>query len=385
MSNFFEENLYESNEFTMLASLLSLQIYMQRYFDAAASTPLDPLVKDEMQRYFDIFGNKNSKHFRGFEAMKLVEKSMQKMADVLGTSPSHLTVAYSGTDANRKFIWACRKRFGVENLYASAVEHSSITDEVLPENKFDPLGDFTNIAPTAKMISLMAANSETGTLFPAAELRERFPNALIQRDYIQAIGKKPIEFEHADAISFAPHKFYGPKMTGLIWLKNPQSFPEISKDSHTKNAWLIAGMAKAFELLGDGKVLSGEGFVLPTKMKQLQTWQEQIENFVTENVPESKIRHQDLDRIAGTMNISFRGVRGGELAQVLSQDEQICVSTGSACTSDILQPTDTIKFFESDPDWQFPIRVSLHKFLTDESVNDFCEILAYYVEALRKR
>ena len=356
---------------------------MHLYFDAAASTPLDPQVQDEMIKYMDIFGNENSKHYRGFEAMKVVEKSLQTIADILGTSPNHLSIAYSGSDSNRRFLWETRKRFGAKNMWCSAVEHSSIKDEIPSTNLFDPLGDFSDISPDAQIISLMAANSETGTVFSASELRQKFPQALIQRDYVQAVGKKPIEFEHADVISFAPHKFYGPKMIGLTWLKTPQLFPEISKDSHTKNCWLVAGMAKAFELLADGKALSGPKFQLPEKMQTLRIWQEKIEQYITQHIPDSKIRHQDKHRIPGVINVSFKDIRGGELAQILSKNEQICVSTGSACTSDILQPTDTIKFFESDPDWQFPVRISLHKFLNDESIEEFCEVLAHYVGELR--
>lgn len=358
---------------------------MKRYFDAAATTPLDPQVEAVLQENFTLFGNENSKHFRGFEARKSIEKSLKTMGDVLGVPWSQLSVMYSGTDANRRFVWECRKRFGHENLYASAVEHSSIGDEILDTNRFDPLGDFSDIPVSAKMISLMAANSETGTVFSAEKIREKFPKALIHRDYIQAVGKIPVHFEHADAISFAPHKFYGPKMVGLMWLKNPQLFPEISKDSHTKNAWLIAGMAKAFELLGSGHVLTGPNFKKSADFLQIERWQTQIETFITENIPDSKVRHHNIDRVTGVINVSFKNIRGGELAQILSEQEQICVSTGSACTSDILQPTNVIKFFESDMDWQFPIRISLHKFLDDEAVQHFCEVLAHYVEELRNR
>ena len=358
---------------------------MHRYFDAAASTPLDPAVVAVMQQYFDMFGNENSKHFRGFEAKKIIEKSLQTIADCLGTSPHHLSVCYSGTDANRRFLWSGIKRFGAKNIYGSAVEHSSVRDEVLPENYFDPLGSFQEIPPEAPLISLMAANSELGTVFSAERLREQFPRALIHRDYIQAVAKKKIEYDHADCITFAPHKFYGPKMIGLMWLKNPQLFPEFSKDSHTKNVWLIAGMAKAFELLADGTCLGAKNFVLTDSVSRLQAYQAQIENFIVQNISDAKITHADKIRVAGVINVAFKGIRGGELAQILSKEEQISVSTGSACTSDILQPTDTIKFFQSDPIWQFPIRISLHKFLTEDSIGDFCEILEHYVGLLRSR
>jgi len=358
---------------------------MKRYFDAAATTPLDPRVIEVMDGNKEVFGNENSKHFRGLEARKKFDNSLKTIADILGVPWSQLCVTYSGTDGNRRLLWEARKRFGHENLYASAVEHSSIGDEVLDTNKFDPLGDGSDIPSSAKFISLMAANSETGTVFSAGRLRSKFPDAFIHRDYVQAVGKKPIDFDHADAITFTPHKFYGPKMVGLLWLKNPQLFPALSKDSHTKNVALVAGMAKAFELMAAGRSLGAPNLELSDDYLRIAKWQNQIEQFITDTIPESKIRHQDKPRIPGVINVSFKGLRGGELSQILSEQEQISVSTGSACTSDILQPTEVIKFFESDPDWQFPIRVSLHKFLDDDAVVDFCEILAHYVQTLRSR
>ena len=220
----------------------------------------------------------------------------------------------------------------------------------------------------------MAANSETGAIYEASELRKKFPNTIILRDYAQAIGKGiGLDFENCDAGTFAPQKFYGPKMVGLIYLKNPEHFPEISKDSHTKNLFLVAGMAKAFELLDD------------KTPEKLTRWTRQIERYIETNIPDYKIHEKKNPRVPGIINVAFRGIRGAELMTVLSEQENICVSTGSACTSDILTPTQVILFIEKDPAWQYPVRISLHRFLTDESVTDFCEILAHYVEELRKR
>ena len=147
---------------------------MKRYFDAAATTPLDPLVIEAMQSDFEIFGNENSKHFRGNEARRKFDGYVKKIAEILGVPPTQLAVTYSGTDGNRRTVWEARKRFGHDQLFASAVEHSSIGDEILDTNRFDPLGDFSEIPLSAKFISLMAANSETGTIFPRKNYENSF-------------------------------------------------------------------------------------------------------------------------------------------------------------------------------------------------------------------
>lgn len=347
------------------------------YFDAAASTPLHPEVWAEMEKSREIFGNNNSKHFQGFEAQKLITASMQKIADILGVAPEQLHITYSGTDANRRFLWSCERQFSRENIFASFVEHSSIKDEIFAENYFsprDPMSFLKNKNP--KAVALMKANSETGEIFNSREIRKNFPETIILEDWAQAWGKGlTFETEGVDAISFAPQKIYGPKMVGLLWLKNPRNFPQIYGDRHTKNPWLVAGMAKSFEIAAREEV---------STVEKLSRWQEQIEEYIIQNIPEFKIHSENFSRVPGTISVAFHGFRGAELMATLSKEERICVSTGSACSSDIMVPTDTIKFMEKDPNWQFPIRISLHKFLKDEDVEYFCEALENYVLELRK-
>ena len=346
------------------------------YFDSAAATPLDPRVKEEMISVMDIFGNENSKHCYGFEARKKMENYISRIAQVLNISESQLAITYSGTDANRRIIWNAQKRFGIENLYCSAVEHSSISDEIPEKNYFDPC-DFSEIPKNAKFLALMHANSETGRIYDAKLLREKFPEALILRDYAQSFAKGVLpDFKNADAGSFAPQKIYGPKMIGLLYLKNPEFFSEISKDSHTKNLFLVAGMAKSFEIWAEE---------IDENKKQFQKWQDEIEDFISNNIPDFKIHERESSRVPGVINVAFANIRGSELMTVLSEKENLAISTGSACTSDILSPTRIIQFIEDDVTWQFPIRIGLHKFLKDQDVKDFCEILAHYVAELRTR
>ncbi len=343
------------------------------YFDAAATTPLHPEVKSTMIEAMDIFGNDNSKHVVGFQARKRLEQDLEKIANILGVSKSQIVPTYSGTDSNRKAIWTARKKFGPEALFCSNVEHSSVSDEIAEENTFDPR-DFSQIPDNAKFIACMAANNETGAIYPADELRKKFPNALILRDYSQVVGKgvEP-DFANADFGTISPQKFHGPKGIGLLYLKNPELFPEIAKDTHTRNIFLIAGMAKAFELLDE------------ETPKKLQKWTDQIEGFIQENIPDHKIQESDHPRVPGIINVAFAGIRGSELATILSEKEGVCISTGSACSSDMISPSRVIRAIEPDGKWQYPIRIGLHRFLKDEEVVDFCEILAHYVGEVRNR
>ncbi len=349
------------------------------YFDSAATTPLDSRVKDAMISVMDIYGNENSKHCYGFESLKKIDSAITRIASILGVSNDQLFLTYSGTDSNRKAIKAATKRFGIENCYCSAVEHSSVIDEIPSQNWFDPRGkDIEKLAKkNPKFLALMAANSETGAIYDGKLFREKFPKTIILRDFSQSFAKGILpDFEHCDFGTFAPQKIYGPKMVGILYIKNPEMFSEISKDSHTKNVFLAEGSAKAFECFNDER---------EDTIQKLKKWQKQIEDYITKNIPDTKIHEKEYDRIPGLINVAIKNVRGSELMTILSSEEGIAISTGSACNSDILSPTQVIKHIEKDKQWQFPIRIGLHKFLTDENINDFCEILQHYVEEIRKR
>lgn len=348
------------------------------YFDAAATTPLDPEVKKEMIKWIegDTFGNENSKHCYGFASMEAIDDYLDKIAKILGVSADQIFVTYSGTDSNRKVITAAEKRLSRDKMYCSAVEHSSVIDEFSEQKYFDP-SDPDSLPTDTQFIGLMGANSETGRTYDAKKFREKFPKALIHMDASQSFAKGIMpDFATCDFVTFAPQKFYGPKMVGLLYIKNPEIFPEISKDSHTKSVIQVAGMAKAFEMWEKEK---------PEVTKKLQKFQAKIEGFIRENISDYKIHDVDCDRVIGHINVAFKGVRGSELMTILSTEENLAISTGSACNSDLLSPTQVIRFTEKNPDWQFPIRIGLHKFLEEEDVENFCEILEHYVGELRER
>ncbi len=346
------------------------------YFDSAATTPLDPRIKEEMISVMDIWGNENSRHCYGFKAQKKMDEYLERIATVLEVSKDQLNITYSGTDSNRRIIWNMNKRSNRDQLYCSQVEHSSVSDEIIESNYFDPR-DFSSISDDAKFISLMQANSETGAIYNANELRSQFSNAVIHRDYSQSYAKglSP-DFDNCDAGTFSPQKIYGPKMVGLLYLKNPEHFRDIAKDSHTKNLFLVAGMVKAFEIHAEE---------IENNIAQYKKWQTQIEQYIVDNISDYKIHEVENERIPGLINVAFRGIRGSELMGILSDKEGIAISTGSACSSDILSPTRVIRFIEPDGKWQYPIRIGLHKFLKDTDISDFCEILEHYVEEVRKR
>lgn len=337
------------------------------YFDSAATTPLHPEVKKSMNEVQDVFANPYSKHISGVKAREIVEASLQKIADRLGVKKENLCPTYGGTDANRRVLWAMRKRFKCPDLWASLGEHSSIRDEILDTHLFDPFS-FEGIGKNPSFLALMSAHNETGVIFDAKSLREKYPQALILQDQVQSTGKIPFDFSHCDFASFSAHKIYGPKTVGLLYIQNPDLFPTLSRDTHTVNVSLIAGMAKAFELLDED---------LPRKLKTLT---DRLEKSMEEINVNKKIIHKERERVPGIVSVAFENIRGSEIMMKLSTQEGISVSTGSACSSDLLSVTPSIQVFEKDPRYQYPVRIGLHRFLTEKDIDEFVEILKDMVE-----
>jgi len=343
----------------------------RRYFDAAATTPLDQSVQEEMVANFHNFGNENVAHFCGQMARKKMDKYMEQIAACLKVPAKNLFIMYSATDCNRRTIQSAQKQFGVENCFCSTVEHSSVTNEISSDHRFLPRpvnGEFVypdgTLLKSPKFLALMAASSETGSIFDGTALREKFPAALILRDYAQSYAKFEIpDFANCDAGTFAPQKIYGPKMIGLLYLKNPEKFPEIANDRSTKNLFLVAGMAKAFELFEKNR---------DADFAQTKKWTAQIEDCIRQ-IPNAKILDEENPRNTGLILASFANKPGYEIRKLLS-DQGFAVSTRSPGNS-FKRATPMVQLCTDNPKLQMPIRIGLHKFLDNEAVAEFCQAL----------
>ncbi len=343
----------------------------RRYFDAAATTPLDLEVREEMMANFHNFGNENVGHFCGQKARKKMDFYLAQIADILKVSPKNLFIMYSATDCNRRTVQSAQKQFGVENCFCSTIEHSSVVNEITSNLHFQPRpvnGEFVypdgKVLINPKFLALMAASAETGSIFDGSVLRKKFPKALILRDFAQSYAKYEIpDFKNCDAGTFAPQKIYGPKMIGLLYLKNPEKFPEIANDRSTKNLFLVAGMAKAFELFEKNR---------DHDFSQIKKWTTQIEDCIRQ-IPNAKILDEENPRITGLISASFADKPGYELREILS-NLNFAVSTRPPGISKN-KPTPMIESCTNNPKLQMPIRIGLHKFLDNEAVEDFCQIL----------
>jgi cysteine desulfurase len=188
-----------------------------------------------------------------------------------------------------------------------------------------------SISPETRLVSLMAANNETGVVQPLREISRicREHGALLHSDMVQAFGKMEVDLSLVDAASFAAHKFYGPKGAGFLFLRSGLSIEPImfggahenERRPGTENVAAIAGMAAAAEWsLRDRQ----------SEQEREARLRDELLAQISRNVPDAKQNGANAPRLANTLNVSLLGLDSETLLIALDL-EGVCASSGSAC------------------------------------------------------
>ena len=215
------------------------------YFDYNATTPLDATVKEAMLAYLDdAWGNPSSVHHVGRKARAILDEAHDRVARVWGAKPSEVIFTSGGTESNNLAIFGTARllRDKGRHLITSQIEHHAVLHcfdylrkkegfsvTCLPVNSegiIDPEELKRAIRPDTIFVSLMAANNETGSIQPVAELGGicREHDIIFHTDAVQWFGKEPFESIHqfnADLVTACAHKFHGPKGSGALFIKSP--------------------------------------------------------------------------------------------------------------------------------------------------------------------
>ena len=336
------------------------------YLDHHATTPVDPRVVDAMAPYWsEDFGNASSAgHAFGWRAEEAVAIARERLASAIGASDASEVVFTSGTTEsdNLALIGLARGQRGRrDHLITSAVEHPAVLDScrflvaegfsqtILPvdsEGLVDPAAVEAAITDRTLAVSIMAANSEIGTLQPIEEIgricRER--GVLLHTDAAQAVGKIPVDVQRwgVDLLSMCAHKLYGPKGVGALYIRKRRPRIVLKPLMHgggherelrpgTLPVPLIVGFARAVELcLTD---LEAEAARLTLLRDALWKRLSSALEGVTCNGPRER-------RLPGNLNVSFAGVSAEQLLVALPD---VALSTGSACASGSGEPSHVLE------------------------------------------
>jgi len=376
------------------------------YLDNNATTQCVPAVVEAMLPYFsEKYGNASSIHTFGGENRHVIDAARHQVADFIHAQYDDeiiFTSCASESD-NTAVFSAVRTQPQKKHIITSAVEHPAIMEpfRYLQTQGYkvdyigvDAFGRFNMeqfkkvISQDTALVSVMWANSETGTIFPIEEIAKiaHEYGAVFHTDAVQAVGKIPVDViaAGADMLSLSAHKFHGPKGIGVLYVKRGTRFlpylmgghQEKQRRAGTENVPYIVGIAKAAELaakrLSDGT------------MEKVAALRDQLEQGILKTIPDVKVNGDVEHRVPNTTNISFGYIEGESILMFLNE-LGICASSGSACTSGSLEPSHVLRAMGVP--FQFAhgsIRFSLSDQTTKEDVDTVLKELPPIIERLRK-
>jgi len=377
----------------------------QIYLDYNATTPLDPLVLDEMLPYFSKdYGNPSSIHSFGNKAKSALDLSRDRLAALVNARPKEVTFTTGGSESNNYAIkgiaYALREKGN--HLITTSVEHASCLEtfsflesqgyevtylDVDRNGLVDPEQLSGSIRESTILISCIYANNETGVINPIKTISgiANDKDIIFHTDAVQTLGKIEIDLKelNVDMASFSSHKIYGPKGVGALYIKmgvNPVSLlhgggQERGKRSGTENVPGIAGFGKAAELIY--KTFNDE-------RKRIANLKELLKEGIFKSVEGVNINGNTPENLPNTLNLSFEGVEGESLVMNLDM-EGIAVSTGSACSEGNVEPSHVLLAMgQSNTEAISSLRLSIGRFTTNEDIERFLEILPGITDRIRK-
>jgi cysteine desulfurase len=320
------------------------------YLDYNATTPLCDAARDAMSPYLGRhFGNPSSVHAAGREARAAIDDARDKLAALLrvkphkiiftggGTESCNLAVlglARQGSSRGRHIISAKTEHHAVLNAVEHLERHEGFDVTWLNVSR-DGIIDLDQFADSIRaettLVSIMAANNETGVIQPLPEISRicRDRGVLLHSDMVQSFGKIDTDLSLVDAASFAAHKFYGPKGVGFLFLRGGLSIQPITfggaheneRRPGTENVAAIAAIAAAAEwTLRDRE----------SEQERQAELRDDLWTRISKNVPAAKQNTQNAPRLANTLNLSLLGLDSETLLIALDL-EGVCASSGSAC------------------------------------------------------
>ncbi len=372
------------------------------YLDSNATTkPAAEVVAAMMPMYEEFYGNPSSVHRFGQRARQAIDEARAALADLVGCSPTELSFTGGGTEAvNTAIRGILATRAPRKQIIVSAVEHSAtrelcqqlaregaeiITLEVDLEGQLNFEELAARITDDTALVSLMWANNETGVLFPVREIAAicREKKVPFHCDGTQAVGKIPVNVHElgVDAMSFAAHKFHGPKGVGSLYIRRglrvrpliiggPQ---EHGRRGGTENVPGIVGLGKAAELAKKA---------LP-EMERVRAMRDRLEQSVLKAIPDAVVNGSVKNRLPNTTSLSFPRLEAEAILLLLSE-QGICASAGAACSSGSLEPSHVLKAMKIDSKIAHgAIRFSLSRFTTEAEIDRALAVLPGVIDRLR--
>ena len=368
------------------------------YLDHAATTAMDHEVVQAMMPYFtQAFGNASSLHSFGREAKHALDSARQTIADALNAQTDEIIFTSGGTESNNFAL----KGIGKGHIITSSIEHPSILKTCrylndhgcdvtyLPvdaDGMVDPGDVESAINSDTKLISVMHANNEIGTIQPVDEIGAiaRDNGIPFHTDAVQSFGKTEIDLQkmNIDILSLSSHKIYGPKGIGALYIRRGVKIDplmhggehEKGRRAGTENIPGIVGFAKAASLAIE-RFGSDREHLIKLRDMLIEGAMNAIDDVFLNGHP--------VKRLPNNANLRFKFVEGESLLLHLDM-KGVAVSTGSACSSASLEPSHVLLALGLAPeDIHGSIRFTLGRENTEEEIRYVLDVLPEMIDKLR--
>jgi cysteine desulfurase len=378
------------------------------YVDNNATTPTDPRVVEAMLPYFyQMPGNAASRnHPFGWEAEEGVDYAREQIASLINVDPKEIIFTSGATESDNLAIK------GVFEMYASkgnhiitvTTEHKAVLDtckklekegaevtylQVNAEGLIDLAELEAAIKPSTILVSVMWANNETGVIQPMKEIGEicARKGVLFFSDAVQAVGKIPVNPKETGVhlMAFTSHKMYGPKGVGALYVsrKSPRVKVTAQMDGGGHERGMRSGTLNVPGIVGFGKAAEIAKAEMQQDAERLSKMRDRLEKAFQDNLEEIYVNGSRQSRMPHVTNISFKHVEGEGLMMTFNQN--IALSSGSACTSASLEPSYVLVALGLGDDLAHSsLRFSLGRFTSEEDIDYVIEKVSAGVNHMRE-
>jgi cysteine desulfurase len=379
------------------------------YLDNNATTAVAPEVRAAMETYFAAeYFNPSSAYDRASPAAHAIKQARAAVARFLGgVEPGEILFTSCATESlNTALYGAVRANPARRHIITTAVEHPAVYEvckdlarsgldvTFLPVDRAGNLDLRTFIQalrPDTLLVAVMHANNETGVVFPIEQLsritKETDPAILFLTDATQTAGKLPLDLRgalaHVDLLAFSGHKVHAPKGVGALFIRRGTAVRPFLLGGHqeggrrggTENVPYIAGLARAVELAQEDHA------AIEARIQRLR---DRLEAGLLTRIPCVEVNGEKAPRIPNTCNFSVHFIEGEGMLYQLNE-QGICASSGSACTSGSLEPSHVLQAMHVPfTAVHGSVRLSLGRYNTEEDVDLALDVFPKVVDNLRR-
>lgn len=374
------------------------------YLDNNASTRVADEVIEAMLPYFGtLYGNPSSMHTFGGQIHRKIENARQEVAELINAEPDEIIFTSCGTESdNTAIMSALQSNLQKKHIIITKVEHPAVINfcktmarkgyEVtyLPVDKSGKLNLKeleSAITDNTVAVSIMYANNETGVIFPIEEIASivKSKGVILHTDAVQGVGKLLIDVKKlpVDMLSLSGHKIHASKGVGALYVRKGTRFSPYIIGGHQEKG-RRAGTENVASIIGLGKACGLAKKYMHEEHTKIKTLRDTLEQGLLESCPNARINGDTEHRLLNTTNISFEYVEGEAILLRLNEDN-ICASSGSACTSGSLEPSHVLRAMGVPfTAIHGSIRFSLSRYSTDEDINIVLDRMPKIIKELRE-